>query len=136
MQCALNRYNVYYTKPEIEVERDIPSCVRGYHVYKEIWTAVIGETLSSYVIFRCKHISSKIFSFILWRRIFTPKIQRITVYLSNHIATGQKYKLKQVRTHTSKDLTWSRFVVESHFPLCEDKNRGENEIADATSTQY
>ena len=30
----------------MEVERDIPCCVQGYHVYKEIWTAVIGETLS------------------------------------------------------------------------------------------
>ena len=29
----------------MEVERYVPCCVRGYHVYKEIWTAVIGETL-------------------------------------------------------------------------------------------
>lgn len=26
-------------------ERDMPCCVRGYHVYKDIWEAVIGEEL-------------------------------------------------------------------------------------------
>ena len=26
-------------------ERDIPCCVRGYHVYQAIWTAAIGEEL-------------------------------------------------------------------------------------------
>ena len=26
-------------------ERDMPCCVRGYHVYQAIWTAGIGEEL-------------------------------------------------------------------------------------------
>lgn len=26
-------------------ERDLPCCVRGYHVYQAIWTAAIGEEL-------------------------------------------------------------------------------------------
>ena len=30
---------------KIEGEFTIPSCVRGYHIYKEIWTATIGEEL-------------------------------------------------------------------------------------------
>ena len=29
----------------MNAEMEIPSCVRGYHVYKDIWAAVVGELL-------------------------------------------------------------------------------------------
>ena len=29
----------------MSAEMEIPSCVRGYHVYKDIWVAAVGELL-------------------------------------------------------------------------------------------
>ena len=29
----------------VDVEFELPCCVRGYHVYQSVWTAVIGEEL-------------------------------------------------------------------------------------------
>ena len=29
----------------MSAEMEIPSCVRGYHVYKDIWAAAVGELL-------------------------------------------------------------------------------------------
>ena len=31
---------------EVVHVHDITSCVQGYHIYKEMWTAVIGERFS------------------------------------------------------------------------------------------
>ena len=30
----------------MNAETEIPSCVRGYHVYKDIWAAAVGERLT------------------------------------------------------------------------------------------
>ena len=44
---------------EMVCEKEMASCVRGYHIYKDIWAAAIGEVL---VCFTVKLYSRKIFS--------------------------------------------------------------------------
>ena len=69
-------------------EKEIACCVRGYHVYKDIWAAAIREVLvcsreltnvGKY--FVVKLYSHKIFSYVFCvrRNIFTTKIKQITV---------------------------------------------------------
>ena len=29
----------------MEAEYEIPSCIRGYHIYKNVWVSVVGEVL-------------------------------------------------------------------------------------------
>ena len=43
---------------EIACEKEMASCVRGYHIYKDIWAAAIGEVL---VCLAVKLYSRKIF---------------------------------------------------------------------------
>ena len=69
-------------------EKEIACCVRGYHVYKDIWAAAIQEVLlcsreptnvGKY--FVVKLYSRKILSYVFCVRknIFTMKIKQITL---------------------------------------------------------
>ena len=39
----------------MELRQD--SCIRGYHVYNEIWTAVLGEVLITENVFTISHVT-------------------------------------------------------------------------------
>ena len=50
-------------------------CIRGYHEYKEVWEAAVGEEL---VLFVVENISRVLFS-CLYEKILTAKICQTTV---------------------------------------------------------
>ena len=69
-------------------EKMMACCVRGYHVYKDIWAAAIGEVLvcsrertNEGKIFVAKLYSCKLFS--VYENILTTK-KRITVISLQH----------------------------------------------------
>ena len=74
---------------EMTCEKEMACCVSGYHVYKDIWAAAIGEVHAcsreptNAEIFRCKnYIRVKYFRpFSSYENIFTTKYKRITVYI-------------------------------------------------------
>ena len=72
-------------------EKEIACCVRGYHVYKDIWAAAIREVLVCSQeptnvgnIFVVKFIHVKYFhTFSVYENIFTTKIKRISSWISS-----------------------------------------------------
>ena len=61
---------------EMAGEKEMSSCVRGYHIYENMWAAAIGESLVCHCwkIFFCKILfARKIFSFTVHENIFTTK---------------------------------------------------------------
>ena len=66
---------------EMACENEMACCVRGYHVYKDMWAVAIGEVLAcsreptNAEIFHCKnYICVKYFRpFSLYENIFTTK---------------------------------------------------------------
>ena len=48
----------------------VPSCIRGYHVYGEIWTAVLNEQLS-----RKHEIGNVVDRYTQWQRRMTQVLQ-------------------------------------------------------------
>ena len=59
---------------EMAGEKEMACCVRGYHVYKDIWAAAIREVLV------CSTEPKYFHMFSVYENIFTAKIKRITVY--------------------------------------------------------
>ena len=72
---------------EMACEKETACCVRGYHVYKDIWAAAIGEVLvcsqeptNAQKIFVVKFIRVKYFrTFSVSENIFATNKKRITV---------------------------------------------------------
>ena len=65
-------------------EKEMASSVRGYHIYKDIWAAAIGEVL---VCFTVKLYSRKIFLYVFCvQKYFYKKKKQIT--------EGKKHTLK------------------------------------------
>ena len=58
-------------------EKEMASCVRGYHIYNNIWAAAIEEVLFCFTV---KLYSCKIFSYVFCvQKYFYNKKKRITV---------------------------------------------------------
>ena len=79
MWCALNE-EIAPRAEEIAVEKEIACCVRGYHVYLDIWAAAIREVLVCSTeptnvknIFIVKLYSRKIFSYVFCVRKYFNK---------------------------------------------------------------
>ena len=72
---------------EMAGEKEIACCVRGYHIYKDIWAAAIRKVLVCSTeptnigkIFVVNYICVKYFRmFSVYENIFTTKIKQITV---------------------------------------------------------
>ena len=77
---------VHFFADEMAGEKEIACCVRGYHVYKDIWAAAIQEVLVSSTeptnVGKIQnYIRVKYFcTFSVYENIFSTKIKQILVY--------------------------------------------------------
>ena len=66
---------------EMPCENEMASCVRGYHIYKDIWAAAIIRCKN----YHCKIIfAKKIRTFSVYENVFTTKKVNYVIYLISY----------------------------------------------------